>query len=71
MSSSNSPASNETTLYGAPPSKLVAMPYQTLSSSATAAVSSTAFASANDALNTGLVTKCVDTFIALGYWATS
>jgi len=71
MSSTSTPASNETTLYGAVPANLIAVPYKTLASTATAAVASTAFASANDALNTSLITQCVDTFIALGYWATS
>jgi len=71
MSSSSTPATNETTLYGQIPTYLVARPVYTISSSASAAVSSTAFASANDALNTGLLTKCVDTFKVLGIWATS
>lgn len=71
MSSTSTPASNETTLYGQIPTYLVARPYYTIASSASAAVSSTAFASANDALNTSLLTKCVDTFKALGIWATS
>lgn len=66
MPSTNSPASNQTTLYGTPPAKLVSIPYTTIASSASSFASSTDFvANAATALN-----KCVDTFIALGYWGT-
>ena len=67
MSSSNSPAVNESTLYGQIPNYVVSRPYYSIASSASSFATSTDFAAGPQvALN-----KVIDTFIALGYWATS
>lgn len=67
MASSNSPAVNETTLYGAIPNLLISRPYYSIASSASSFATSADFAAGPQvALN-----KVIDTFVALGYWATS
>ena len=67
MASTNSPAVNETTLYGQIPNYIVSRPYYSIASSASSFATSTDFAAGPQvALN-----KVIDTFIALGYWATS
>ena len=67
MSSSNSPAVNETTLYGQIPNYVIARPYVTVAAAAsTVAVSSTFGATQKAAID-----NCISTFLALGYWATS
>lgn len=71
MSSSNTPAVNETTLYGQIPNYVVARPYYTVASTASAAVTSSAWAATNDAVQVSLLNNAVATLVALGYWATS
>lgn len=67
MASSNTPATNETTLYGQIPNKVIARPYYSIASSASSFATSADFAAGPQvALN-----KVIDTLVALGYWATS
>lgn len=67
MASSNTPAVNETTLYGQIPNYVIAQPYYSIASTASSFATSADFAAGPaDALN-----KVIDTFIALGYWAKS
>jgi hypothetical protein len=67
MASSNTPATNETSLYGQIPNKVVARPYHSIASTASSFATSTDFvAGPQVALN-----KVIDTLVALGYWATS
>lgn len=67
MSSSNSPAVNESTLYGQIPNYVINRPYVSVN------VSNTTFATSADfsTLQAGILGSVVQTFVALGYWATS
>jgi len=67
MASSNSPAVNETTLYGQVPNYVISHPYYSIASSASSFATSADFAAGPQvALN-----KVIDTLVALGHWATS
>ena len=67
MASSNTPAVNETTLYGQIPNYVIARPYYSIASTASSFATSADFAAGPQvALN-----KVIDTLIALGYWAKS
>lgn len=61
------PASNTTTLYGQIPNKVIAFPYYTVASAASTVATSSSFG----ATQVALLNKVSDTFVALGYWATS
>jgi hypothetical protein len=67
MASTSSPASNETTLYGAIPNYVIARPYYLIGSAGSSFATSADFAAGPQvALN-----AVIATLLALGYWATS
>ena len=67
MSSSSTPAVNETDLYGRIPTTLIAVPFHTIAASASSFATSTDFAAGP----AGALNKCVETLVALGIWKTS
>ena len=67
MASSNSPASNQTTIYGQIPSYVVSTPLFSISSSASSFASSTDFVTGA----AGALNNVISTFVQLGWWATS
>ena len=67
MASSNSPASNQTTLYGQLPSYVVARPVVTIA----AAASTVATSATYGATQAAAINNVISTFLQLGWWATS
>ena len=67
MASSNSPASNQTTLYGQLPSYVVSRPIVTIA----AAASTVATSATYGATQAAAINNVISTFLQLGWWATS
>ena len=67
MASSNSPASNQTTLYGQLPAYVVSRPVVTIA----AAASTVATSATYGATQAAAINNVISTFLQLGWWATS